>query len=315
MLITVFTPTYNRAHLLPRLYESLAQQTKKDFEWLIIDDGSVDNTKEVITEFQNKNNGFPIMFFEQEHGGKHRAINKAVRMACGKYFFIVDSDDWLLGDTIETVTNWIQESGENPALCAVAGQKVFSDMGMVGTSFEGKEFIDSTFIERKSLNITGDKAEVFLTSILKEHPFPEFENEYFISEGVVWDAICADGYKVRWYNKPIYVCEYLEDGLSKSGANDLIGHMQNFKGYSCLIRQCLKLKGKLGSYRDFVEFERTCDALKLSVHKRADALEWSNAQYLFYRFMMIPAIHNVKRIIFVTRKVKEILTRKKRILF
>ena len=307
MMITVFTPTYNRAPLLPRLYESLVKQTASNFEWLIIDDGSDDNTREVVAEFQNRQNAFPIIFIEQKHGGKHRAINKAVQRANGDFFFIVDSDDWLPDGSIEQINQWINEVKDIPYICAVAGTKILSSNELVGTTFEGRPFVDATFLERSKLNITGDKAEVFATKVLRAHPFPEFEGEFFISEGVCWDAICADGYKVRWYNEPIYVCEYLEDGLTKSGANDLIGHVENFKGYSCLIRQCLRLKNSLDSYRDFKAFEETCQAKHLSIHERAEALEWSVPHYAMYRYCAIPVIHNIKRVIYVGKTVTKMI--------
>ena len=97
MLITVFTPTYNRAKLLPRLYKSLQEQTNKDFEWVIVDDGSTDNTKEVIDNIiTQQENDFPIRYFYKENGGKHTAINQGAKEAKGELFFIADSDDVLL---------------------------------------------------------------------------------------------------------------------------------------------------------------------------------------------------------------------------
>ena len=104
MQITVFTPTYNRAHLLPRLYKSLCAQTCKDFEWVIVDDGSVDDTKSIIDGFIN-DNSITIRYFCQENGGKHRAINRGVKEAKGNLFFIADSDDTLPEKSIETVLN------------------------------------------------------------------------------------------------------------------------------------------------------------------------------------------------------------------
>ena len=110
MFITVFTPTFNRAHLLPRLYHSLLDQTCSDFEWVVVDDESQDNTDAVINEFQNSEHSFPIRYYKQPHGGKHRAMNLAVREAKGKFFFTVDSDDWLPDDAVETVIRWLKVS-------------------------------------------------------------------------------------------------------------------------------------------------------------------------------------------------------------
>ena len=97
---TIFTPTYNRAYILPQLYQSLCMQTCKDFEWLIIDDGSTDNTYSLVEDWINKCKQFSIRYYAKENAGKPRAINDGVKKAKGKYFFMVDSDDRLKPDAI-----------------------------------------------------------------------------------------------------------------------------------------------------------------------------------------------------------------------
>lgn len=99
-MITIFTPTYNRAHLLPRLYESISKQDCMDFEWLVIDDGSTDNTQALFEEWMDQEHPFSIFYQKVKNGGKQRAINQAVSMAKGEYFFIVDSDDALTPDAV-----------------------------------------------------------------------------------------------------------------------------------------------------------------------------------------------------------------------
>ena len=105
MLITVFTPTYNRARLLSRLYESLKAQTYQSFEWIIVDDGSTDNTEAVIDSLLERPSeyGFSLRYFKQQNGGKHRAINRGVQEARGELFFIADSDDYLPDDSFVKV--------------------------------------------------------------------------------------------------------------------------------------------------------------------------------------------------------------------
>lgn len=303
MMITVFTPTYNRGLLLRRLYESLLSQTVYDFEWLVVDDESTDDTQLFLEKVRNMNAPFQIRTFRQKHGGKHRAINLASKHAKGKYFFIVDSDDWLPNNAIALLTEWLNEIEGIPCLCGVAGQKALADGKPVGSSFAcDEEYIDASSLERKKLHIEGDKAEVFATEALRKHPFPEFDGEYFVTEAVCWNAIAADGYKLRWYQEPIYYCEYLEDGLTKTGANDLSGHIANFQGYSYYVRQSLKVKNRLDSYRDYVEFEKTCDAMGLTVTERAEALHWGKTVYLLQRGVLMPAIHNIKRVLYVSQK-------------
>ena len=298
-LITVFTPTYNRAHLLPRLFQSLKQQTAAEFEWIIVDDESSDETETVVKKFLDERTPFPIRYFKQKHGGKHRAVNLGVKEARGAYFYIVDSDDWLPDHAVELLQKWLKEIEKIPKLCGVAGQKAFPDGTAVGESFRCGESVDASSLERKKLHIEGDKAEVFRTDVLRSHPFPEFDGEFFVTENVCWNAIAADGYKLRWYQEPIYFCEYLEDGLSRSGANDLSGHIKNFQGYCYYIRQCLKVKNRLDSYRDFVDFQKTCDAMGLSKTERANALHMTMKQYRFTRDFTMPVVHNVKRAIYV----------------
>ena len=105
-MITVFTPTFNRGHLIDTLYQSLLKQTNKDFEWIVIDDGSTDRTEAYFTEILAKHNPFEIIYRTQPNGGKHRAINAGVQIAKGELFFIVDSDDYLTEDAIEKLSEW-----------------------------------------------------------------------------------------------------------------------------------------------------------------------------------------------------------------
>lgn len=281
----------------------MIRQTVYDFEWLVVDDESTDNTDLFFEEVKRSCAPFPIRFFSQKHGGKHRAINLALKQAKGEYFFIVDSDDWLPENAIELILGWLNGIQGLPDLCGVAGQKALADGKPVGNSFLGKEYVDASSLERKKLHIEGDKAEVFSTEVLRNHPFPEFDGEFFVTEAVCWNAIAADGYKLRWYQEPIYFCEYLEDGLTKTGANDLDGHIANFQGYSYYIRQCLTIKNKLDSYRDFVDFEKTCEAMCLTASERAAALHWSKTVYHINKRLIMPAIHNIKRVIYVSKKI------------
>ena len=310
ILITVFTPAYNRAHLLPRLFQTLKQQTNSSFEWIIVDDESSDDTETVVRQFTSEKTSFPIRYYKQNHGGKHRAINFAVRRAAGSYLFIVDSDDWLPENAIELIENWLQDIQGISDLCGVAGQKALADGKPVGNSFEGKDYVDASSLERRKLHIEGDKAEVFDVEVLKAHPFPEFDGEYFVTEAVCWNAIAANGYKIRWYQEPIYYCEYLEDGLTKTGANDLDGHIANFQGYSYYIRQCLTIKNRLDSYWDFVDFEKTCKAMRLTASERADALNWSKAAYQINKRLIMPVLHNIKRVIYISLKVRSFVSSK-----
>lgn len=212
MLITIFTPTYNRGYIIRDLFESLQKQTFRDFEWLVIDDGSSDNTEDIFSEFQ-ANATFPIRYIKTENGGKHRAINKAVKIAAGELFFIVDSDDYLTPNSLERVAFWYETMRDDETFCGLSGLRISPD----NQPFDLKKkfnVIDCTDIEIRKY-LAGDRAQVYLTNILKQFPFPEYPGEKFISEGVVWSRM-AQKYKVRFFCEGIYVAAYREDGLTYS---------------------------------------------------------------------------------------------------
>lgn len=104
--ITLFTPTYNRAYVLETLYRSIQRQTFRDFEWIVVDDGSTDNTEDLVNSWMEEKNFFPIRYYKQANGGKCRAINWGLDLAEGELFFIMDSDDYLTDDAMETVVKW-----------------------------------------------------------------------------------------------------------------------------------------------------------------------------------------------------------------
>lgn len=235
-IITVFTPIYNRACTLERLYHSLAIQTSHRFEWLIVDDGSTDNTEELVEIFIRECALFPIRYHKKQNGGKHTAINKGVKLAKGYLFFIVDSDDYLVEDAIESILSWEYSISREKGFAGISGNRGFSKKELIGKTFEG-EFVDATALERKKNNILGDKAEVYYTEILRNYKFPVFENEKFLTESIVWNRMAADGYKIRWFNNIIYITEYRDDGLTKKYGKLL---SENPKGYALDVAERIK---------------------------------------------------------------------------
>lgn len=214
MKITVFTPTYNRVHLLPRLYESLRKQTFTDFEWVIVDDGSVDDTKSLTqTLSQRWGTFFPMHYFYQENGGKHRAINRGVKEAKGELFFIADSDDWLPENALAIVDEEYAKVSDDKSIGGVAGLDCYDNGKIVGSGLPTNA-IDCNAIDiRMKYHVRGDLKEVFRTNVLREIPFPEIDDEKFCPEQLVWFRI-AQKYSLHFFNKPIYVAEYQEQGLT-----------------------------------------------------------------------------------------------------
>lgn len=227
-MITVFTPTYNRAYILPNLYESLKRQSYKNFEWIIIDDGSTDNTESLVKEWIKEKNFFSITYKKTANKGKHCAINRGVDIAEGELFFIVDSDDFLSDNALERVIFWENTIKTKDLFVGISGNRSYFDGTLIGSTFSSdNKYLDCTYIEREKYNINGDKAEIYYTKILKKYPFPEFENENFCCEALVWLRLARDGYKIRYFNEGIYFTEYRDDGLTK---NILKKYKENPKG-------------------------------------------------------------------------------------
>lgn len=233
MLLTILTPTYNRSNLLKRCYNSLKEQTNKNFEWLVIDDGSTDDTKTIIEGFIEEDI-LPIRYIYKENGGKHTALNVGFKKAKGELTIIVDSDDSLTFDAVETIDNLWKQYRENKEISSIVFLRKYSNGKIIGDKFPQDNFISNHIECRINLGIDGDKSEVYVTKILNKYQFPVFEGEKFLSEGIIWTQI-GRAYKAVYINKPIYVTEYLNDGLTKSGRGLRIkcplGGMLNSKDY------------------------------------------------------------------------------------
>lgn len=228
-MITVFTPTYNRAYSLPRTFESLQRQTYRDFEWVVVDDGSTDGTRALCEGFARAST-FPMRYYYQENSGKHVAINLGANVAEGGWFLILDSDDWLPERGLEVSARYITQIEDDGRFAGVAGLKGTDENTLLwirGTSPDDltakgrrtleREYVDSTSKEyRYKLRIPGDRAEVVRTALMRSHPFPVFEGNRFMSEGLLWQALSDEGYLFRWFNEITYCGDYLDDGLSKN---------------------------------------------------------------------------------------------------
>lgn len=213
--ITILTPTYNRASLLPRLFDSLLRQTNKAFEWIVVDDGSTDDTREVVANLKEKCGGaFPMGYVYKANGGKHMAINIGAERARGELLFIADSDDLLTDDALETVANSWHDISDDKSFAGIAGLDITMDTREVIGSGLPQEHIDCNAIDiRYRHHVTGDMKEVFRTEVLREFPFPEFAGERFCPEQLVWFRM-ARRYRLRYINKPIYIADYQPDGIT-----------------------------------------------------------------------------------------------------
>ncbi len=230
--VTVFTPTYNRAYILGDLYHSLQRQTCMDFEWLIVDDGSADDTKALVASWQGEENPFPIRYIYQENGGKCRAINRGLKEADGRLFFTVDSDDYLTDDAIEKVIRWEGELPRDGHFCGYVGNRGITPTQTPNRLFPGG-YLDGTALDRYD-QVDGERAFVFYTEIHRKYLYPEFPGEKFLTEAVTWDLMAHDGYKMRFYNDIIWIWEYKDDGLTRAGYRVFL---ENPQGTGLFFRQ------------------------------------------------------------------------------
>lgn len=227
MKITVFTPTYNRAHMLKSVFESLLRQTSKDFEWLLVDDGSTDNTKEMIQDFQQQAD-FPVVYVWKENGGKHTAYNLALEHARGRWFVCLDSDDMLVPDAIAQIVARLEAM---PSAQGVVAYKADGRNANIGDFLPTN--VESLHLWEIGIRYgcTGDYVFVYDTDIARKHPFPVFSGERFSPEGVVLDCLECNMVIVH---QVLMICEYQIDGYTNNFATLM---MKNPCGFSMVYMQ------------------------------------------------------------------------------
>jgi len=220
MKFTIFTPTFNRKELLEKLYKSLQKQTYKDFEWLIIDDGSDDGTKEKAEEFLSEKK-LDIKYYFKENGGKQRAYNFATDKANGELFICLDSDDEYVENGLETILKYWKKYEKNSNIAGMGYLSTYPNGEVIGSSFPEKEMSSTQFDIYNKYGVKGDKGLMFRTEIIKKYKFPVFDDEKFITEAVVYNRIC-EKYKMVYVNEKIEIKEYQEDGLTAKYNNLLL---------------------------------------------------------------------------------------------
>ena len=240
-LITVFTATYNRGHLIQRIYQSLLRQKEFNFEWLVIDDGSQDQTEDLFNDWTSRDNPFEIRYYKQENRGLIRTLNRGIALARGEYFAKIDSDDYVVDDYTTNISKWVASIENSTSIYAVSGVRVTPD----GIPLKGKwpdiprelGFVDVTDLERAAYDLDADMCEAWRTDVLRNYPFPVWNSEKFAPEQIVFNQIALDGYKIRWYPVAMSICEYQDDGLTK-GSRKL--EIQNPMGYAMMYNHKLK---------------------------------------------------------------------------
>ncbi len=242
--LTIFTPAYNRAHTIHRIYESLLRQTSKDFEWLVIDDGSSDDTRKMVETWVLENK-IPIRYHHKKNGGMHTAHNAAYRLMDTELNTCIDSDDYMPDNAVELIVDLWKEKGSDKYAGILGLDERMHDGKLIGTKFTENETTLTDFY-RKGGN--GDKKLVYRTDIMKSLPeYPEFEGEKYV--GLGWKYMLADlQYKMITINEVLVIVDYQLDG---SSMNMYKQYFRNPKGFAFIRKESMKHHPSLK--RRFVE--------------------------------------------------------------
>ncbi|WP_458352152.1 glycosyltransferase family 2 protein [Peribacillus frigoritolerans] len=248
--LTVFTPTYNRAYCLEKCYRSLVRQNNKDFIWLIIDDGSKDNTKEMANQWIQENK-IDIKYHWQENQGMHGAHNTAYKIIETELNVCIDSDDYMAEGAVESILSFWRKHG-NENVSGIAALDATIDNQIIGTSLPEKLKSSTLFDLYNKYGVTGDKKLVYRTELTKLYPYPIFQNEKYV--GLAYKYYMLDKqYELLLMNEILCHVEYLPDGSSRNMYNQ---YLKNPKGFSFYRKELMKLPfgGKLFKYKQAIHY-------------------------------------------------------------
>lgn len=288
-MVAILTPSYNREELLEEAYQSLEKQTNKSFVWYIVDDGSVESQQQAVENIA-KRATFKVVYNRKDNGGKHTAVNYGMQKITEPLTIILDNDDKLRSDAVDTILKDYQLIKDNPEICGLGYLKTDKNGQVVGVEYTADGVVDTFINQRYNKKTFGDKCEVFKTEILKNYPFPEIKGERFLSETIVWCQMSGK-YKMVFFNDGIYICEYRQGGLSDGVKKTLFN---NPKG-ATLVYNSLTTK-------DFNLGVRVKNVLLYIIHSFASGnsalktIKMANAKTL--TFFLIP----VGRILYLNRK-------------
>ncbi|MEW4264787.1 glycosyltransferase family A protein [Priestia megaterium] len=233
--LTVFTPTYNRAYTLHLCYESLIRQTCRDFVWLIIDDGSSDNTRELVESWMTDSK-IPIRYHYQENQGMHGAHNAAYELIDTELNVCIDSDDYMPDDAVAKIINFWNKYGSEK-FSGVIGLDSYNNHAIVGTRLPEHIKHSTLFDLYNKHGVKGDKKLVYRTELTKPHPYPLFQNERYVGLAYKYHMIDKQ-YELLLMNEVLCCVEYLPDG---SSLNMLNQYRKNPKGFAFYRKELMKL--------------------------------------------------------------------------
>lgn len=244
--LTVFTPTYNRAYILNQCYESLVRQTSKDFIWLIIDDGSTDDTRKLVEEWMKKDNGFEIRYHYKQNGGMHTGHNAAYELIDTELNVCIDSDDFMPDNAVELIVDFWKKNGSNK-YSGIIALDIYKNGEVIGCELPNKKSTTlSGFYDNGG---KGDKKLIYRTDVINSYPkYPEFDGEKFVPLDYKYLLVDQD-YDLLIMNKAVCVVEYMEDG---SSMNMLRQYYKNPRGFAFMRKIHMKYD------KGFVKKFKTC---------------------------------------------------------
>ncbi|WP_440603779.1 glycosyltransferase family 2 protein [Bacillus sp. GB_SG_008] len=233
--LTVFTPTYNRAYCLHNCYESLKCQTCKEFVWLIIDDGSSDSTKELVSSWIAEN-CIEIRYHWQQNQGMHGAHNTAYELIDTELNVCIDSDDYMPDDAVEKILSFWENYGSDE-VSGIIGLDSYTDGRIIGSKLPENIKRSTLFDLYNKYGVTGDKKLVYRTELTKKYPYPVFKNERYV--GLAYKYYMLDRqYEMLLMNEVLCCVEYLPDGSSMNMLNQ---YLRNPKGFAFYRKELMNL--------------------------------------------------------------------------
>ncbi|MFD2214008.1 glycosyltransferase family 2 protein [Metabacillus endolithicus] len=233
--LTIFTPTYNRAYCLDICYESLVKQTNKDFLWMIIDDGSSDNTREIVEKWI-KENLVQIQYIKQENQGMHGAHNTAYENIQTELNICIDSDDYMPVDGVEKILHFWDKYGSEQ-VSGIIGLDSFRNGKVIGTRLPEHLEKSTLFNLYNKHQVKGDKKLVLRTELTRKYPYPIFENEKYVGLAYKYHKL-DEVYPMLLMNEVLCIVEYLPDG---SSLNMLKQYRNNPNGFAFYRKELMKL--------------------------------------------------------------------------
>ncbi len=255
-LLTVFTPTYNRAYVLPNCYESLKRQSCKDFIWLVADDGSTDNTRELVEGWMREDNGFEIRYFYQENQGMHGAHNLAYAHIDTTLNTCIDSDDYMPDDAVEKILSFWNTAEKDEKIAGFLALDAYENGEIIGSRFPEDVKRATSYEYYYKYKITGDKKFILRSDLTRETPYPIFEGEKYVNLATKYSLLDIR-YELLNMNEVVCIVEYLPDG---SSLNMFRQYLRNPKGFAYSRRLCMGLPfaGTKFKFNQAVHYVSSC---------------------------------------------------------